>query len=71
MATLAELQARKTALEKAQFNGTRTVQHGDKSITYRSQAEIDRAMASLNEQITRLQGKRKTRHVRFATGRGL
>jgi hypothetical protein len=71
MATLEELQAEKSALESARNSGALRVRHGEKDITYRSVAEINSALSSLNNAIGRLSGKKRTRQVRIYTDRGL
>lgn len=56
MATLAELQAMETALEKALFSGIRSVSYDDGETTYRSEAEMRRALGTLKARIAAAEG---------------
>ncbi|MFO1147785.1 MAG: hypothetical protein U1E62_05345 [Alsobacter sp.] len=49
--TLEELRAFRTSLARAMLNGMLTVRHGDRIVTYKSQAEQERALALLNQEI--------------------
>ncbi|BAI72846.1 hypothetical protein AZL_022080 [Azospirillum sp. B510] len=51
MATLAEMQAMKTALETARFSGNRRVKTGQTEIEFKSDAEMQSALAALDRQI--------------------
>ena len=71
VADIDDLKAQKDALDRARFGGVRTVQHGDKQVTYKTQAEMDKASAALGDAINAAQGKRRNRQVRIYTNRGL
>lgn len=51
MATLADLQAWKAALEAARYSGNRRVKVGATEIEYKSDAEMASALAELDRQI--------------------
>lgn len=51
MATTEDLIARREALERALASGVRQVSYGDRTIAYRSMAEIERALDRLNAEI--------------------
>lgn len=71
MADLTDLDKQKDALDRARFGGVKSVQHGDKTVTYKSQSEMDKASAALGDEIARKSGKRRNRMVRVCTNRGL
>lgn len=52
MATLAELQDHKAALERARFSGNRRVKTGHTEIEFKSDAEMATALAELDRQIS-------------------
>lgn len=57
MASLSDLQAWKAALEKARFSGVLTVRSADgEQVTYRSDAELSRAIADVDRQIASASG---------------
>jgi len=56
MATLDQLIAYRAALEEARYTGVREVRDSSgESVTYRSDAELARALATVNEQIAAAQ----------------
>lgn len=63
MATLSELQSRLEALHKARDGGALTIEHGDKRITYRSDAELAAAIAGLEKRIERASGQAAPRVI--------
>ena len=70
MASLAELQARREALDKAIDNGVLTVEVEGERVTYRSMAEMMTARSSLQRRITAADtsASKQTRQIRtFAT----
>lgn len=60
MATVSELQTRLDALRAARDNGVLTVREGEKTVTYRSLAEIEQIIGTLQADVDRLNNK--TRH---------
>ncbi|PYF11018.1 hypothetical protein C8J30_103113 [Rhodobacter viridis] len=71
MATVETLREYRDKLQEARFSGLRTLrdQNGEE-ITYRSQGEIERAIAALDSEIARLQRGRLAL-VRLQTSKGL
>lgn len=67
MATVEELKERREALEEALHSGVLTVRHGDVTTTFRSVAEIEKALASLNRKIA---GQRRSPAVGRQDDRG-
>lgn len=71
MATLSELQARLTALEKAYHSGVARVQEGDSGVWY-DRAGMRAAIEDLRNQIATLQGTtRRSVRYPYMTGKGL
>lgn len=54
--TLAELTGFRAALAAAQFSGIQTVTYEGRTVSYRSQRELDRAIQRLDNQIAQLSG---------------
>lgn len=72
MASLSQLQARREALAKAIESGALSVKHGEKTITYRTLAEMKRIRGDLDAEIAALSGaKRKPKQHRVYTRMGL
>lgn len=71
MADLADLTSWRDALEAARFLGVRSVEYDGKSVTYRTDAEMAAAIASLNRRIAALAGKPRSRLVHFNTSKGV
>ncbi len=63
MATLAELQTRRDALQKALDSGVLSVREGDKQVQYRNTEAMLGALASLERRIVAAQGTTETRGV--------
>lgn len=71
MATLAELQAWKSALQKARYSGTRRVEIGTSIIEYKSDGEMDRALAALDRDIAAASSSEPVRMIRISSSKGL
>lgn len=71
MATLAELQAMKTALQKARFSGTCKVQLGNSIVEYKSDAEMDAALGALDREISAASSTEPVRIIRISSSKGL
>ncbi|ANY61523.1 hypothetical protein MA05_04740 [Comamonas aquatica] len=69
--TLEQLKAQREALQAARFNGVLTVKAGDKTVTFKSNIEIQAALSDLEREIARLQGRPRARRVRTVCGKGL
>ena len=69
--TLEQLKTQREALQVARFNGVLTVKAGDKTVTYKSNVEIQAALSDLEREIARLQGRPRARRVRTVCGKGL
>jgi len=71
MADLTKLQAYRETLQDARFSGIRTVRDATgEEVTYRSQGEMERAIAALDAEIATLQQQRP-KQVRFQTSKGI
>jgi hypothetical protein len=72
-ATLEELGAQRDGLLRAKRSGVLTIRHGEKTVTYRSVAEIDKALADLNDEIAEVGGtpRRRRRVLAFQVSKGL
>ena len=72
MATLSELNAQLSALKAARNSGALIVKHGNTSTTFRSLAEIDSIIASLQAEID-AQGTGRYSRIRYSqqTTKGL
>ena len=71
MATEAEINARIAALEAALGDGTLTVEYDGRRLTYRSVAEIERALARLRGDLVTAQGGTRTRRFAVIAEKGL
>ena len=69
--TLEQLKAQREALQAARFTGVLTVKAGDKTVTYKSNVEIQAALSDLEREIARLQGRPRARRIRTVCGKGL
>ena len=69
--TLEQLKAQREALQAARFNGVVTVKAGDKTVTYKSNTEIQAALSDLEREIAWLQGRPRARRIRTFCGKGL
>lgn len=63
MATLAELETRRDALQKALDSGVLSLREGDKLVTYRNTLDMRGALADLERRITAANGDVETRGV--------
>lgn len=71
MADLAKLQDYREKLQDARFSGVRMVRDSNgEEVTYRSQGEMERAIAALDAEIATLQ-QRRSSTVRFQTSKGI
>jgi hypothetical protein len=71
MATAPELRTRREALTAARASGVARVSYDGKTVEYRSLAEIDRAIETLDREIAAAEGRRIVRQVRVTTAKGL
>ena len=71
MATVAELKARREALAAARASGVARASYDGRSVDYRSLAEIDRAIETLDREIATAEGRPIVRQVRITTTKGL
>lgn len=70
---IAELKEWRAKLVAARNSGIQTISHGDKTITYRSQADISRAIRDIDSELAGLGEplqRRRIRHARLFTRRG-
>ncbi len=63
MSTLAELQTRRDALQKALDSGVLRIREGDKDVSYRNTEDMLGALAALERRITAAAGNVETRGV--------
>lgn len=71
MPTITDLRTRREALTAQRASGVARVSYDGKTVDYRSVAEIDRAIESLDREIATAEGRRMVRQVRLATTKGL
>ena len=71
MADTTELEAQRSALKKAMRSGVLSVEHGDKSVRYRSMNELRAALADLDAEIAIETGSRRNRVFYLSNDRGL
>ena len=71
MADLATLKLRRDALTSQRASGVARVIYDGKTVDYRSVAEIDRAIETLDREIATAEGRRMVRQVRVTTAKGL
>lgn len=69
--TLEQLKAQRDALKAARYAGVLTVKAGDKLVTYRSDNELQAALADIETEIATLAGRRPPRRIRIYAGKGL
>jgi len=69
--SLEQLKAQRDALQAARYNGVLTIKAGDKWVTYRSDAELQSAMADLDREIAKAEGRPRARRMRTICGKGL
>lgn len=71
MADLTKLRQHREALQDARFSGVRSVRDSNgEEVTYRSQGEIERAIAAIDSEIAALSNRRASL-IRFQTSKGL
>lgn len=71
MTALSELLDYRSKLMSARFSGVREFRDSNgETVSYRSQAEIERAIAALDSEISKMQGGRN-QFIRFQTSKGL
>ncbi|RWB09017.1 MAG: hypothetical protein EOQ39_03715 [Mesorhizobium sp.] len=63
MATLADLQARLEKLRTVRATGVRSLRHGETSSEFRPDSEIASAIADLERQIAKLDGRPRVRTI--------
>ena len=71
MPTITELRARREALTAQRSSGVARVSYDCKTVDYRSVAEIDRAIETLDREIAAAEGRRIVRQVCVTTAKGL
>ena len=71
MPTISDLRARRDALSAQRSSGVTRVSYDGKTVDYRSVAEIDRALETLDREIAAAEGRRMVRQVRITTIKGL
>ena len=71
--TIEEMKVQRDALKEALNSGALQVRHGDKSITYQSTANMEKALRRLEAEITATErgGKRIRRRYALTQGKGL
>lgn len=67
MATVEELEAQRAKLV-AKIGAVKRAAHGDSDVTMRSIAEYEAALKLIDEQISRLSGKRRKRALKMQWG---
>ena len=70
MATVAEMQTQLDVLRKARASGVRKTEYGEKSVEYKSDAEMAAAIADIERRITGASG-RPIRTVYFNSTKGV
>ena len=68
---LAQLIAQRDALQSARYSGALQIRAGDKWISYKSDAELRRALADIEQQIAKAQGRRRSSLIRTTASKGL
>ena len=69
--TLEQLRAQREALQAARLSGVFQIKAGDKWITYRSDKEIQAALADVDREIARMEGRPRPRRIRAYCSKGL
>lgn len=70
MTTVAEMQTQLDALRKARASGIRRVEHDNRAIDYKTDAEMAAAIADLERRIS-ASSRTPVRHVFFTNSKGL
>ncbi len=68
--TADEIKSRIERLRQAINSGVLTIQHGDTRTTYRSQAEMERALRALNIELARAERRDRRRRPGYVYQRG-
>ena len=71
MADLTDLQNRRERLLRARAAGVRRITADGRTIEYRDDAELARAIAHLDQQISIAEGKTAAGRIRTVVGKGL
>lgn len=67
---LEQLRTQRDALERALYTGALSVRHGDKQVNYRSVEDLKTAIDALENQILKLEGRRRSRIIYIDSRRG-
>lgn len=67
---IAELKKLRKRLREALLSGALSVRHGDKQVMYRSVDELKKAIASLDDELRTLEGRRRKRITYVDARRG-
>ena len=70
MASLSEMTAWRDALAAARFRGVRTVEMGERRITYATDQEMREALRDLDAEIAKASGRR-INQIRITSSKGL
>ncbi len=70
MATLADLIAQREALEEARYSGQQGVRAGNVDLQFKSDADMERALAALNRKIAAASAPSPSPFVTFTTSKG-
>ncbi|WP_439579338.1 phage head-tail joining protein [Elioraea sp.] len=71
MPTLSDLIAQREKLLRMRAAGTASVRDGDRSVAFRSDAELAAAIAALDGEIAALEGRPPVRQIRIWADKGL
>ena len=71
MADLQQLRAQRDALEAARFKGVKTVTYDNKTVVYKSDAEMASALAALSRRIAAAEGRSRRRVHFISTSKGV
>ena len=66
-----QLKAQREALQAARLSGVFQIKAGDKWITYRSDKEIQAALADVDREIAQMEGRPRPRRIRAYCSKGL
>lgn len=68
--TLTEMQTDLDELRRAAASGALSIRHGEKSVTYRSMAELQVAISNLEQEMAAANGTKRKKQVRLHYRRG-
>lgn len=71
MATLYDLEKQLAALKDQRSSGVAKVSYGGRSVEYRSVADIDRAIAILGDEVSKITGQAKKKTLKTYASKGL